>query len=164
MYTFCIYICEDKCPKSSFMCLCICTYKVGGKTNGHKPTPFSWAGNFNSPKLVCCRKCSLVMLIQSASRSPPGQVWGLRGFIFVCVPQAHSYRILHHFWRTFTFMECLLESLLLFHRHFGMSLATLFASKNRLERQSCHRRRQGIKCKYKVTILETIFNRNLWCF
>ena len=46
--------------------------------------------------------------------------------------------------------ECPLESLLLFCHHFGCSLAALFASRNRLERQSCHRRRQGAKCKYTL--------------
>ena len=55
-------------------------------------------------------------------------------------------------------MECLLESLLPFHRHFGSSLATLFASRNRLERQSCPRRRQGAKCKNKLTLLDTTFD------
>ena len=43
---------------------------------------------------------------------------------------------------------------MLFHHHFGISLATLFASRTRLKRQSCHRRRQGGKCKYKVTLLK----------
>jgi len=60
-----------------------------------------------------------------------------------CVPLFDGFRILHHFWHTFTSVEYLLESLLPFHRHFGSSLAALFASRNRLERQSCHRRHQG---------------------
>ena len=55
-------------------------------------------------------------------------------------------------------MECLLESLLLFHLHFGSSLAALFASRTRLERQSCPRRRQGTKCHYPLTLLETILD------
>ena len=54
--------------------------------------------------------------------------------------------------------ECLLESLLLFHYHFGNSLAALFASRTRLERQGCHRRRQGAKCKNKLTLLDTTFD------
>ena len=58
----------------------------------------------------------------------------------------------------FMSVECLLESLLPFCRHLGSSLAALFASRTRLERQSCHRRRQGGKCKYKTTLLETILD------
>ena len=55
-------------------------------------------------------------------------------------------------------MECLLESLLPFHRHFGSSLATLFASRTRLERQGCHRWRQGAKCNQPLTLLDTTFD------
>ena len=55
-------------------------------------------------------------------------------------------------------MEWLFESLLLLHYHFGNSLATLFASRTRLERQGCHRWRQEAKCKYKLTLLDTTFD------
>ena len=61
-------------------------------------------------------------------------------------------------------MEWLFESLLLFHHHFGSSLATLFASRTRLERQGCHRWRQGAKCKNKLTLLDTIFHTFLHIF
>ena len=57
-----------------------------------------------------------------------------------------------------------MESLLPFHRHFGSSLATLFASRTRLERQGCHRWRQEAKCKYKVTLMDTIFDTFLTHF
>ena len=51
-----------------------------------------------------------------------------------------------------------MESLLPLIHHFGSSLAALFASRNRSERQSCPRRRQGAKCNYLLTLLETILD------
>ena len=66
----------------------------------------------------------------------------------------------------FMSVECLLESLLPLDPHFWSSLATLFASRTRLERQGCHRWRQGAKCKYKTInmFLDTTFDTFLTHF